>query len=320
MLILFTGALVAGWRTTWVNTVKIGHDDDLFVHGFLAPEQFAGKNMRWTTDLAMVRVLQPPPGFVVATVRLLNSYPAGTPPPQVTLRWPHTPPLVMHALESGHLRLYKSLIYHTSALPWYHELTIQSTTWTSPSDPRSLGIVVSEVGLSATLLSWPIPAPAIIASAVVLMLLIMLLCQYLFVRRVWQIIMPTMMAGGIIYAGVIQPYGTQPFLVMGLVVVAVMLVGLGLLIWMSRRQGSINGAILPLVGIIAWWLMACVQALQALMGMTNGIRGETAWLSVVQIGLIALAFGWVYITQRWADLPVPWLERYVWGRWSSGLK
>jgi hypothetical protein len=87
MLILATCVLVVVWRNTWINTVTIGHDDELFVHGFFESESFAGQYMRWSTDVATVRVLQPPPGLVIATVRLLNGYPAGTPAPQVTLSW-----------------------------------------------------------------------------------------------------------------------------------------------------------------------------------------------------------------------------------------
>ena len=303
MLILATCMLVVAWRTTWVTPVPIGHDDDLFIHGFLAPESFAGQYMRWSTDRATVRVLQPPPGFVVATVRLLNSYPAGTPPPQVTIRWPNTPPLIMATIESGQIRRYKSLIRSTLAFAWYHELTIQSTTWTAPQDPRPLGIVVSAVGLSATTMTAPIPAPAIVGAAVGLIFLIAMLCQYLFVRQLWQITIPAMVGVGIAYAGVIQPYGTQPFLVMGLVVVTAMVVGYGILARMSRATGNIAGAMLPFVGMCAWWLLAGVQGLQALMGMTNGIRGETAWLGAVQIGLIGLAFGWAYTKKRWHDWP-----------------
>ena len=303
MLILATCMLVVTWRTTWATPVPIGHDDDLFIQGFLAPESFAGQYMRWSTDLATVRVLQPPPGLVVATVRLLNSYPAGTPPPQVTLRWPNTPPLIMATIESGQIRRYQSLIRSTMALVWYHELTIQSTTWTSPQDPRPLGIVVSAVGLSPTTMTTPIPAPAIVGVAVGLIFLLTVLCQYLFVRPIWQITIPAMVGVGIAYAGVIQPYGTQPFLVMGMVVVTTLVVGYGILARMSRATGSIAGAMLPLVGICAWWLLAGVQGLQALMGMTNGLRGETAWLGAVQVGLIGLAFGWAYIKKRWHDWP-----------------
>ena len=303
MLLLSICMLVVAWRTTWVTPVPIGHDDDLFIHGFLAPESFAGQSMRWSTDLATVRVLQPPPGLVVATVRVLNSYPTGTPSPQVTLSWPNTAPIKIVTIESGHMRRYKNLIRSTVAPTWYHELTINSTTWKSPQDPRPLGIVVSEVGLYPTTLSAPIPAPAIVVSAVALLVFLAAVCRRVFVRRHWQIIIPALLFGGVLYAGVVQPYGSQPFLVMGFVVTIAMLVGFGILARMSHATGRIAGNMLPFVGIGAWWILAVVQGMQALTGMTNGIRGETAWLGAVQIGLIGLALGWVYIKKRWHDWP-----------------
>ena len=159
LLVLSICGLVLVWRNTWINTVTIGHDDEPLIHGFFAPESFAGKYMRWSTDVATVRVLQPSPGFVVATVDLMNSYPTGTPPPQVTILWPNTPPLLINAIEPGYMRRYMSLIRNTTALPWYKELTIKSTTWTPLNDSRGLGVVLSAVGLRATTLLLPKVSP-----------------------------------------------------------------------------------------------------------------------------------------------------------------
>jgi hypothetical protein len=220
MLLLSTCVLVLFWRNTWINTVSIGDNDESLIHGFFAPESFAGQSVRWSSDLATVRVLQPPPGLVVATVHLLNSYPTGIPSPQVTLLWPNTPPLLIHTIEPGYMRRYMSLVRSTIALPWYKELTIKSTTWTPLNDSRGLGVVASAVGLRATTLILPIPAPTIVGAGIGLILLIIVLCQSVFVQQIWQITIPAIIAVGIICAGVVQPYSIQPFLVVGVVGVA----------------------------------------------------------------------------------------------------
>jgi hypothetical protein len=254
MLLLSTCVLVLVWRNTWINTVPIGHDDEMFVHGFFDPESFAGQYMRWSTDVATVRVLQPSPGLVVATVRLLNRYPAGTPPPVVTLSWPNTPPLVIDTIKPGYIRSYMSLIRSTSALSWYEELTIKSTTWKSVSDTRSLGVVVSAVGLRATTLMLPIPAPAIFGAGILLILLIIVSCQYVFVQQAWQIAIPAVVAIGIICAGVVQPYRIQPFLLEGCVGVVGVVLGYVLFRQISRQKKSITGAIILPNNAWPWWL------------------------------------------------------------------
>jgi hypothetical protein len=217
MLLLSTCVLVLVWRNTWINTVSIGRDDDLLVHGFFEAESFAGQYMRWSTDVATVRVLHPSPGLAVATVHLLNSYPRGIPQPQVTLWWSNTPPLLINTIEPGYTRRYMSLVRSTIALPWYKELTIKSTTWTSLNDSRGLGVVVSAVGLNATTLMLPMPAPVIVGVGFLLILLVIVLCQSVFAQQIWQITISAIVAVGIIYAGVVQPYRIQPFLVEGVV-------------------------------------------------------------------------------------------------------
>ena len=220
MLLLSTCVLGLFWRNTWINTVSIGDDDKSLINGFFASESFSGQYMRWSSDFATVRVIQPPPGLVVATVRLLNSYPMGIPSPQVTLLWPNTPPLLINTIEPGYTRRYMSLVRSTIALPWYKKLTIKSTTWTPVNDSRGLGIVVSAVGLRATTLMLPIPAPTIIGVGIGLILLIIVLCQSVFVQQIWQITIPAIVTVVIVCAGVVQPYRIQPFLVVGVVGVA----------------------------------------------------------------------------------------------------
>jgi hypothetical protein len=254
MMLFFTCVLVFSWRNTWINTVSIGHDDEMLVHGFFDAESFVGQYMRWSTDVATVRVLHPPLGLAVATVRLLNRYPAGTPPPAVTLLWSNTPSLMIHTIKPGYIRSYMSLIRSTSALPWYEELTIKSTTWKSVSDTRSLGVVVSAVGLRATTLMLPIPAPAIFGAGILLILLIIVSCQYVFVQQVWQITVSAVVVMGIIYAGVVQPYSMQPFLLEGCVGVVGILLGYVLFMQIRRKKKSITGAIIPQNNGWPWWL------------------------------------------------------------------
>ena len=301
MCIFSACMLFVMWRDTWTQTITIGHDDDLFVQGFWEPESFAGQNMRWSTAHATVRVLQPPPGFVVATVQLLNSYPAGIATPQVLLQWPQTPPIMIDQLVPGQSRRYRSLIRSTVALPWYSELTIHSTTWITPNDPRNLGVVVSAVGVGATTLTWLTVAPGLVGAAVGVIFLTMLLCQYLFVQRIWRIGIPAMIGGVIAYVGMVQPLGIQPFLVMGLLVVVMLLIGYGVLACLMPATGYMRASQLPYVGMLAWWLMAGVQGAQAFMGMQNGIRGETVWMGLVQITLLIGVSAWAFICKKWQD-------------------
>jgi hypothetical protein len=161
---------------------------------------------------------------------------------------------MIHAIAPGYIRRYMSLVRSTIALPWYQELTINSTTWTSAHDKRSLGVVVPAVGLRATTLLWPLPAPAIVGGGVALLFLIIALCQYVFVRPVWQLALPTIVALGMISAGVAQPYLIQPYLVLGVVGVVGGMLGYGLVMLIMRKRKNGAGATLLPSNAWPWWL------------------------------------------------------------------
>lgn len=286
--------LALAYTRAWPLTLDIGGRDARFVSGFHEPETSNGIVYRWTTSAASIALPRPPTGAALLTVRILNSYPAEQPDPQLTLSADNQPLAVFAATrQTSGMRLYRVLVPTNERLDWALRLGLHSTTYTPTNDPRPLGVVLDWASLQpmrTTLLPplWMLFWSAALGAV-----------GYALVRRLGTGHIPACVAAILIgllitTATLARPLEVLPFVhrLAGLLATGWCGITLARLIAPPNiRNGAlaIRGIHLPIYLAVAWWMLPVFQVIQRLDGAAIGLGDETLWIGGI-LGLV-LAIG-----------------------------
>ncbi|HJZ49911.1 MAG TPA: glycosyltransferase family 87 protein, partial [Roseiflexaceae bacterium] len=155
-LVLTAGLLAAmllalAYGRAWPLALDIGTQDDRFIAGFNATEDFGGRLVRWTDGDATIALPRAPDARpALLRLTLLNSRPDGSPNPHVTLSADGRP---LGAFEVGRtlggsgVRTYHALVPGNVRFDWATRIRLQSDTIALQNDPRPLGVVVDRATL-----------------------------------------------------------------------------------------------------------------------------------------------------------------------------
>jgi hypothetical protein len=308
-----------GYARAWPLALDIGGRDARFVdrvsttdpaHGFHAVEQFGGAAARWSGGDATIALPRPPDdNAAIVSLRLLNSRPADTPVPLLTLSADgHDLGTFEVARTETGPRVYRVLAPPAAWLSWDARFALRTAPISLPGDPRQLGVVVDSVAL----------APLGAASAPLWLLLLSVALGALayamprsaIVARVPSLALTALLAALLAWGVAARPLEVLPFLQRIAALLALGCLG----IWIARllapptpttddrrptnetalRRSSfvvrpsslVRGVDLPLYLAVAWWMGPLFQAIIT----ADGAQGvsppvPTAWIG----GMLLLA-------------------------------
>ena len=160
---LLTAILLAiGFAFAWPLRVDLGGGarDGRFATELYEPEQFGADLARWTGAAATIAFPQLPSNSgATLELRLLHGRPPGQPDAHVTLSAAGQP---LGAFDVTHsplgARVYRAVVPVRQQLDWATRVELDSTTFTSPGDPRVLGVVVDQITVVPTNDGWLLPS------------------------------------------------------------------------------------------------------------------------------------------------------------------
>lgn len=152
LLVLTLLLLTLAYQFIQPQMVTVGPQDHRFIQSTNEREYIASleREVRWTNtetylDLPLVAARTP----LVLSLTLINSYPDGLPPPAVDVvldeRW--LADMYVPREPSG-ARYYHFLLPPQERASWAVPFTLYSTTITLDADPRPIGVMLAEAGLS----------------------------------------------------------------------------------------------------------------------------------------------------------------------------
>jgi hypothetical protein len=282
--------------------VDLGRRDARFALGFHAPEPAGAPRFRWTTADATLALPRPAgAGPAILDLALLPGRPTDQPPAQLQLAVGGAAVARFATLDELNLpRAYHVLVPADSSLDWATRVGVRSDTFTLPSDPRPLGVVVDQAGLRPLHGAAPLPPPWLALWGALLAALAFALLRSVGAGRVasaaWALAISAVLATLL----ALRPAELLPF-----VARLDALLALGLLAaWVSRAlirptrdevgRLAIPGVALPLCFAAAWWMGPLFQAVMVADGAT-GIAPDTITLLILAAlagALLAGVGGW----------------------------
>ena len=294
--------------------VDLGRRDARFAENFHEPEPANAPRFRWTTGDSTLALPRPAGvGPAILDLYLLPGRPKDGPQARLRLSVGGAPVAHFATLDELNLpRAYHVLVPAESSFGWATRVGISSDTFTLPSDPRPLGVVVDRAALRPLAGAPPLPSPWLALWGAVLAALAYALPRSVGAGRIAS---ACVAVGGAFFLALgvwLRPAEVLPF-----VARLDALLALGLLaVWLARafarpvrdERGRlvIPGIALPLCFAAAWWMGPLFQAVMVADGAT-GIAPDTATLIIG--GALALALlvgvgGW-----RWSRRGSPPAER-----------
>lgn len=267
-------------------TVNAGVHDTWYVQHWYAPEQIAGRAMRWSEPRATLVMPSMQAGWHVAEVWLLNGRPNGSPAQMVTLRSAHLAPLTV-TVAGWQLRRY-AMLWHAPTLDWADQWTVTTPTPIALPEQRSVGILLAQWRTTPTTLasSWLSYVVLVLAGTVVVMWSVLTLSN---VRSPWirgalSIFVALVLAGMLAWrTSETLPWVHWP-MVVGLVAVGWQ-VWVRLMGWLppaSQGRLVVDGRVLPLLMGSAWLVMPWLQ--YALMRADIYVRGLAIYPADLRVG------------------------------------
>jgi len=312
-----------GFNWAWPLTIDIGAQDRRFVAGFNEPEQFGSALVRWTTAEAMIALPRPPLGTnMLLELRLLAARPADQPDAHVALSLDgRTLGQFDVARTVGGSQIYRALGPPAEHFDWAARLALQSSTFTLPNDPRTLGTVVERVTITPAGGGILLPSLWIIVWSAALGLLAYGLPRSAGLGRAPALALTALLAALVAWGIAARPLELLPF-----VHRIAALLALGCLsVWLARRlaasivtkdddqrsnvetfersnvlrRWSVRGVDIPIYLAIAWWAAPVFQWIQTADGAVNVTPSPaTSWIG----GALALALltlgGWYALRGR----------------------
>lgn len=141
------------WSTSTSAEVMVGTNDSLWLSGFYSAEG----NVRWSPGKYTIRIPAKHQGWNIVLIDLQSGH-IQTDPIEITLTTATNQHIAWNVSSAAMLvRRYAVLIPQVAGLRWFVPLNFKSSTFQVPNDPRELGVRLSRIVVSPSLLMSGIP-------------------------------------------------------------------------------------------------------------------------------------------------------------------
>lgn len=278
------------WSTTYTAQIDIGHYDTVWLDGFYDVEAHSTPQ-RWSKRQATVRFPTINQGWNVGILALQNGYPAEQANAAVAVTTAANQQ-IRFVVASSQIRHYMLLLPPATTPQWYSAVTMTSQTIKTATDPRMLGVVLTAITATPTLLHNGLPY------VVLMWLVIAVLCATFawLLGAAWSRII---LACAIVMLAVTtisatHVVETMPHWHWFAAWLAICSLGVviawatGMITTTPQRQWVVSGVALPVLCAIAWWLLPLFQ--MVLVADDTYIRYFTykPWMGTVLLGLVGV--------------------------------
>jgi len=299
--------LLFQWSTTYGAQINVGNYDTVWLDGFYDVEPNPSP-LRWSKSQATIRFPTINQGWNVGTLDLQNGHSADIDRVAVMITTA-TNQEIRFGVKSPYIRHYRVLLPPSPQPQWYSAVTLTSQTIKTSADPRMLGVVLTAMSATPTLLHTGLPY------VVIMWWVMAVLCATLawLLGASWpRIIVACMIVLTAVTAiSATHVVETLPHWHWFAAWLAICSLGIviawltGMITTTSQRQWVVPGVALPVWCAIAWWLLPVFQ--MVLVADDTYIRYFTykPWMGNVLVGLAMSCSLLVWSARRgWWQFPI----------------